>query len=69
MSWHVVRKPLVIGLLMLAAAGLALAATPRTRVADSQEKIDLERMIPESFGEWRIDPSIVPLVAFVTVRS
>lgn len=62
MSWQLVRKPLCIGLLMLAAAGLALAATPRTRVADLQEKIDLERMIPESFGEWRVDPTIVPLM-------
>ena len=45
-------KPLLTGLAMLAAAGLALAITPTSKIADQGPKIDLETMIPKQFGEW-----------------
>ena len=62
MTWQFAKKPLVLCLLMLTAAGLAIAATPTVRLADLSAKIDLETMIPESFGDWTIDRSIVPVM-------
>ena len=51
----------LVGLVMLAAAGLALALTPRQKVADEGPEIRLEAMIPEQFGEWKLDRTIAPL--------
>lgn len=56
-------KPFVIGLCMLGAAGMALALKPTHKIADSEPKIDLEVLIPKAFGEWKIDETIVPLIA------
>ncbi|NWG38768.1 MAG: EpsI family protein [Hydrogenophilaceae bacterium] len=55
-------KHLIIGLLMLAAAGLAYALTPRERVADQGPKINLETMIPKQFGQWKLDETVLPLI-------
>lgn len=52
---------LLIGIAMLAAAGLAIAITPREKIADQGPKVDLETMIPKQFGEWKLDEKIVPL--------
>lgn len=54
---------LLIGFAMLAAAGLALAMTPTSKIADKGPKINLETMIPKQFGEWKLDETIVPLLA------
>lgn len=51
---------LLIGLTMLAAAGLALALTPRHKAADHAPKINLETMIPVQFGEWKRDDNAAP---------
>ena len=56
-------KHLVIGLCMFAAAGVALALKPTTKLADSGPKIDLETLIPKQFGDWKIDETIAPLIA------
>ena len=56
-------KHLVIGLCMFAAAGMALALKPTIKVADSGPKVDLEVLIPKAFGDWKIDETIVPLIA------
>ncbi len=56
-------KHLVIGLAMFAAAGMALALKPTVKVADSGPKIDLETLIPKTFGDWKIDETIAPLIA------
>lgn len=56
-------KHFVIGLCMFAAAGMALALKPTHKIADSEPKIDLETMIPRQFGDWKLDESLVPLVA------
>lgn len=52
---------LLIGLIMLVAAGLALALTPREKVADQGAKLNLEAMIPKQFGAWRIDETLAPV--------
>lgn len=59
------KKPIIIsiflGILMVSSGALTKALTPTQKIADQQEKIDLEIMIPVEFGDWRIDRSIVPL--------
>ncbi|MCA1925298.1 MAG: EpsI family protein [Thiobacillus sp.] len=56
-------KHLIIGLCMFAAAGLAMALKPTTKIADSGPKVDLETLIPKAFGDWKIDTTIAPLIA------
>lgn len=60
---------LLIGLTMLAAAGLALALTPRLKLADQGPQISLEAMIPVQFGEWKLDETIVPLMVSPDVKA
>lgn len=59
------RKSLItsitMGILMVSSGALTMALTPTIRIADQQEKVNLEIMIPEKFGDWQIDKSIVPL--------
>lgn len=50
-----------MGILMVSSGALTMALTPTIRIADQQEKVNLEIMIPEKFGDWQIDKSIVPL--------
>lgn len=56
-------KPFFIGLCMFAAAGMALALKPTTKVADNGPKVNLEELIPEKFGDWTIDTTVTPLIA------
>ena len=60
---------LLIGLTMLAAAGLALALTPRLKLADQGPQISLEAMIPVQFGAWKLDETIVPLMVSPDVKA
>ena len=62
-------RHLLIGLTMLAAAGLALALTPRMKIADQRPKIKLEAMIPWQFGEWKLEEEHVPLIGGPEVRA
>lgn len=59
------RKSIIVsiflGILMVSSGALTKALTPTNKIADQQEKIDLEIMIPTEFGDWRIDRSIIPL--------
>ena len=54
-------RHLMIGLFMLAAAGLSYALVPKAKIADQERKINLETMIPQQFGDWKVDETIVPL--------
>lgn len=56
-------KHVVIGLCMFAAAGMALALKPTHKIADNGPKFDLEALIPKTFGNWKIDETITPLIA------
>ena len=55
------RRMLVAALLMLAAAGLALAMKPTQKIADARAKPDLKAMIPQQIAGWKIDPLIAPI--------
>ena len=59
---------LPVALATLLAAGMLLAAAagewmrPTLRLADQKSPIQLERQVPEAFGEWRIDRNIRPVL-------
>jgi EpsI family protein len=54
-------KPILIGLAMLLAALLAVVLRPSEKLADQIGRIDLETMIPESFGDWKLDKTVAPV--------
>lgn len=60
------KKPfivsLMLGLLMVLSAVLTLAVTPSADIADARSQLDLEAMIPGSFGDWEIDSSAETLM-------
>ena len=53
-------KHLLAGAAMLAAAAGAVALKPTVHMAD-QHPINLEQMIPQQFGDWKLDKTIVPI--------
>lgn len=55
-------KNLVLGALMLCAAGLAVVMTPSKALVDKAKEVDLEAMFPEQMGDWREDEQIVQLL-------
>ena len=48
-------KNLILLVLMLAASGLALALRPTHKIAAYGPAIDLETIIPRTFGDWRAE--------------
>lgn len=55
------RTNLLLGALMLGAAILSRGVAPSVKMSDQRPAFSLETAIPQSFGEWRVDTSIVPL--------
>lgn len=56
-------KHLLIGVAMLAATGLAIAMKPTQKLADTDTKINLETMIPQQFGDWKMEQAVATLVS------
>lgn len=54
-------KYFTIGLLMVIAAITAVMLKPDKRMSEQYSHFSLEELIPESFGDWKIDKNIVPL--------
>ena len=54
---------LIIAIAMLGAAGMAMAIKPNEKLADRYEKINLETVIPASFGDWKIEQIAAPLIS------
>jgi EpsI family protein len=52
---------LVLGAAMAGTSALTGALTPKPRPLEDHEKFKLEQMIPQRFGQWVLDPSVVPL--------
>lgn len=46
-------RNLILMLLMLAASGMAVALKPTKKIADQRPKLELETLVPKSFGDWR----------------
>lgn len=60
---------LLLGGVMVAASLAAFALKPTQRLADQQPPIALETMVPERFGDWRVDPAVVPITIGADVRA
>lgn len=63
------RRALVVGLVMLMAAGLAIFMKPKHWLAVDGLELDLEMMIPKNFGEWNVDPTVMPLLVSPDVQA
>ncbi|MFH1817364.1 MAG: exosortase-associated protein EpsI, B-type [Pseudomonadota bacterium] len=59
----------MIGLAMLSAVSLTYALTPKAKVADQESRLNLETMIPQQFGDWKVDETIVPLQVSPDVQA
>lgn len=66
-----VNMAVVLFSLVLMVAGLGLAEwfTPRRVLADELPPINLAKSVPESFGGWKVDPSVVPVLPDPTVTE
>lgn len=63
------KVPLVLCILMLMSASLAVVATPTHRLAEKGGKVNLEAIVPTSFGGWKLDPSIIPVQVSPDVQA
>ena len=60
---------------VLAATAMVLAfvaseyLTPRRVLADELPALNLNNAVPEQFGQWRLDPSVVPVLPDPTVQE
>jgi EpsI family protein len=61
-------RSLALGMAMLCASGLAVVLKPTRSLADSGG-FSLEAVVPRSFGDWKIDPDIVPVVPTPDVQA
>lgn len=61
---------LAAGILMVSAFGLsfALQSTGNSAVA-VQPSVNLDQMVPASFGDWKIDPNVVPIAPSPEVKA
>lgn len=66
---NISARHLLVGLAMLAAAGLAIAMKPGERMAVQRPPLNLESAVPQSFAGWRVDTSIVPVMVSPDVRA
>jgi EpsI family protein len=55
-------RVLVLVALMVAAVVAGELLRPRYRLSEHKPRIVLDRQVPEAFGAWRLDRSIIPVV-------
>lgn len=60
---------IAIVLIMIASAALAARLTPTEKVADERAPVNLKVLVPEQFGEWKTDNSLVPVGVSPDVRA
>ena len=63
------RVALALGALMLTAVVGANALAPTTRLSEVRQAVDLDRQIPKAFGDWQVDPSIIPILPSPDVQA
>jgi EpsI family protein len=54
-------RPLIVLVLMLGAATLSVVAVPTKLLSDTRPSFDLEKSIPKVFGDWKVDPYMIPI--------
>ncbi|WP_374316880.1 exosortase-associated protein EpsI, B-type [Aquabacterium sp.] len=73
-GWGVTSKGqmtavIVAAAMMVGGLGLAEWLTPHKMLADELPALDLAQAVPASFGTWRLDPDLVPVLPDPTVES
>jgi EpsI family protein len=72
------KRALLMLVLMLGAALLASAGRPVHKLADQRDKLDLELVVPQRFGDWRLfrtggvvipDPSVLENLARIYTQT
>lgn len=51
----------VVALVMVCASAVAIALTPRQFLSDQYQREKLADLVPQAFGDWSVDRSIVPV--------
>jgi EpsI family protein len=51
----------LVALVMVCASAIAIAITPRHFLADQYQREKLADIVPQSFGDWQVDRSIIPV--------
>jgi EpsI family protein len=51
----------VLFALMASTAAVTYGVVPTEKMADKRGRFYLETQIPKAFGEWRLDPTVIPL--------
>ena len=54
-------RPMVVLALMLGAATLSVVAVPTKLLADTRPGFELEAAVPKAFGDWKVDPFMIPI--------
>ncbi len=62
MTFNIPIRNLILMALMLVAASLGVALKPSERVGAPAASVDLESIIPKSFGDWTIDKRYSPIM-------
>ncbi|GAB4483746.1 MAG: hypothetical protein OHK0018_15460 [Erythrobacter tepidarius] len=62
-------RGILLALAMALAAAAAVQMKPTRKIADQGPKIDLEAMIPRQFGDWKVDPAVIPLKVSPDVQA
>jgi len=56
------KSSIVLCVAMLGSVAATKALTPTTALSTHQEKIDLDKLIPQQFGDWKLDPNLAAAV-------
>jgi len=59
----------ILGVAMAGTSALTGALTPKQKVAAVHERFDLDAMIPQRFGNWKVDNTVVPLTPDETQKE
>lgn len=63
------RTAFFVAALMVAASVSAVVLKPTEMLADRGPKMDMEAVIPKQFGDWRVDPTLIPVLPAPDVQA
>jgi EpsI family protein len=66
---QVSRRIVIAGLLMACGAVAAVKLQPHVRLSEMRGAIHLEEQVPSTFGEWRVDSAIMPVLPNPEVQA
>lgn len=63
------KRSLILMVMMMCAALGAWRMTPTLRLSEIKPRIDLEAQVPKNFGDWKVDPHVVPILPSPDVQQ